>query len=52
MHIELPLILSQDTIFYILCFISIAFVVFVYVSRYVTRHQVHDHDDDEETDTV
>ncbi|MGC6430837.1 MAG: hypothetical protein ACON5F_07330 [Jejuia sp.] len=38
----------KDWIFYILVFLNIAFVVFVFVSRYLTRHEEHHHVDEDE----
>ncbi len=34
--------ITKERIFYVLCFISIAFVIFVYVSRYMTRNNDED----------
>lgn len=41
---------TKDYVFYILVFFNIAFVVFVFISRYLTRHNRHHHDDLDDDD--
>lgn len=41
---------TKTTVFYMLLGLNIAFLVFVFVSRYLTRHYEHDHGDDVDDD--
>ena len=41
---------TKTTVFYMLLGLNIAFLVFVFISRYLTRHDEHDHDDDDDDD--
>jgi len=37
---------AKDYLFYTLVVLNIAFVIFVFTSRYLTRHDEHHHDDE------
>ena len=45
---------TKTTVFYMLLGFNIAFLAFVFISRYLTRHDEHDHDhyDDDNDDTM
>ncbi len=40
----------KTIVFYTLLGLNIAFLAFVFISRYLTRHDEHNHDDDDDDD--